>query len=286
MGLTPPSRTMIARHASQAMSFFDRDIEAFEEYQRFQSKDYFGKCNQLLSFIGLLGMGKTARFVGVYRIQGKSASGDQRFIPPAGDSEVVEACIGLKYRYDLERDTAFDWLTGNLEIKWDLPANAKYIYLPRDFEITRLTGLGESTEELSEIPRAISCLKEIISDRMEVEEALAFSEGALRYVTHLKRERNSQLVSEAKRKARRDGKLYCAVCRFSFEERYGELGRDYIECHHTIPISTLAPNANTRIEDIALLCANCHRMVHRYKPWLSMAELSQVLQYPPNSHLS
>jgi putative restriction endonuclease len=29
----------------------------------------------------------------------------------------------------------------------------------------------------------------------------------------------------------------------------------------------------TRLEDLALLCANCHRMIHRASPWLSVEEL-------------
>ncbi|UZW66371.1 hypothetical protein OC195_21405 [Priestia flexa] len=36
-------------------------------------------------------------------------------------------------------------------------------------------------------------------------------------------------------------------------------------------------NHETKVEDIALVCANCHRMLHRQRPWLSISELKQLL---------
>jgi len=48
---------------------------------------------------------------------------------------------------------------------------------------------------------------------------------------------------------------------------YGELGRGFIEAHHTIAVSELYRGAKTKAKDIALLCPNCHRMVHRRRPW-------------------
>ena len=54
----------------------------------------------------------------------------------------------------------------------------------------------------------------------------------------------------------RHGNLICEVCGFNFESHYGELGEGYIEGHHTKPISEMDHNEETRIEDIALVCAN------------------------------
>ncbi|GAB6158809.1 hypothetical protein JCM39194_20090 [Desulfotomaculum varum] len=47
----------------------------------------------------------------------------------------------------------------------------------------------------------------------------------------------------------------------------------YIECHHTIPISEYAKEIKTRVSDLALVCSNCHRMLHRRRPWLSIDQL-------------
>ena len=50
---------------------------------------------------------------------------------------------------------------------------------------------------------------------------------------------------------------------------HGEIGNGYIEAHHLIkPISIMREGDATRIEDLAMLCANCHRMVHRIRPWI------------------
>lgn len=108
----------------------------------------------------------------------------------------------------------------------------------------------------------------------------AFPEGAIKQRLHLSRERNRKLVASAKQrfKEQHGGRIFCQVCDFDFSERYGPLGDDYIEAHHTLPISDLTESATTRIEDLAMVCANCHRMLHRRRPWLKMNELRQLLR--------
>ncbi|EPZ0876776.1 HNH endonuclease [Pseudomonas aeruginosa] len=51
-----------------------------------------------------------------------------------------------------------------------------------------------------------------------------------------------------------------------------------IEVHHIRPLHTLEPNPKTRLDDLTLLCANCHRVVHASRHWLSLAELKSVLE--------
>jgi hypothetical protein len=58
----------------------------------------------------------------------------------------------------------------------------------------------------------------------------------------------------------------CQACDLLFEERYGELGRGFIEAHHLRPLSSLeegAPVAYDVAGDFAVLCSNCHRMIHK-----------------------
>jgi 5-methylcytosine-specific restriction protein A len=52
----------------------------------------------------------------------------------------------------------------------------------------------------------------------------------------------------------------------------------FMEVHHIKPLSTLNPGGKTTLDDLALLCANCHRMVHAQRPWLSMEELKTLVQ--------
>ena len=58
----------------------------------------------------------------------------------------------------------------------------------------------------------------------------------------------------------------CEACGFDFEERYGSLGHKYIEAHHLKPYSDLGAGKLRKLNletDFAVLCANCHRMIHR-----------------------
>jgi 5-methylcytosine-specific restriction enzyme A len=99
-------------------------------------------------------------------------------------------------------------------------------------------------------------------------------EGKLLTRRHRQRERSSKLVKQKKDQARkRYGKLACEACDFDFSEHYGERGDGFIECHHTVPVMDLAPGSRTRLADLVLLCSNCHRIVHRRAPWLTMSQL-------------
>ncbi|MDO5670111.1 MAG: HNH endonuclease [Corynebacterium sp.] len=108
-------------------------------------------------------------------------------------------------------------------------------------------------------------------------EILTAREGRLQAVLHLRRERSPKL-----RKAKlaavlaAGGTLGCEVCGFDFKARYGVLGDGYVEVHHTLPLHASGP-VETRLEDLALLCSNCHRMIHRAQPWLTPCQLATRL---------
>lgn len=73
--------------------------------------------------------------------------------------------------------------------------------------------------------------------------------------------------------------LACEVCSFDFQHQYGDLGKGYIEVHHVLPLHISGPR-QTRIKDLALLCANCHRMCHashKGTSWRTPAELRRQI---------
>jgi len=111
-----------------------------------------------------------------------------------------------------------------------------------------------------------------------------FPEGKIVERKHKARERNSKVTQIAKSDFKtKHGRLCCEICDFDFQEHYGELGKDFIEAHHTIPVSEMTDGDTTRPEDIALLCSNCHRMVHKRRPWLSIKELRKIKKTAPNN---
>lgn len=112
-----------------------------------------------------------------------------------------------------------------------------------------------------------------------IEDDLSFVEGKRKLRTHLIRERNPKIIKLAKERFKeKHGRLFCEVCDFDFFDKYGELGEDFIEGHHTIPVSELVEGQNTNVEDIALVCSNCHKMLHRRRPWLNKMELKEIIR--------
>jgi hypothetical protein len=85
------------------------------------------------------------------------------------------------------------------------------------------------------------------------------------------RKRNRALIQA--KKANSDYR--CEVCEFNFEERYGVIGRKYIVAHHLEGIAS-GPRRTT-LEDIALVCANCHAMVHMENPPISLEKLRRAM---------
>lgn len=120
-------------------------------------------------------------------------------------------------------------------------------------------------------------------DKIEVLPPAEFEEGAsegkLLSRVHSYRERNQKIVKLKKEWAMDSfGKLECESCTFDFDKKYGSIGKGFIECHHTKPISSLNAKSKTKLEDLALVCSNCHRMIHRNQPWKTVEEITTLIK--------
>jgi 5-methylcytosine-specific restriction protein A len=105
-----------------------------------------------------------------------------------------------------------------------------------------------------------------------------FQEGAVLTRLHKRRERDPK--ASAKKKAavlKETGKLECEACGFDFAVAYGELGVGFAECHHRLPLASLGSRTGTRLGDLAILCANCHRMIHKTRPLMSVEDFSAAI---------
>jgi 5-methylcytosine-specific restriction enzyme A len=103
-------------------------------------------------------------------------------------------------------------------------------------------------------------------------------EGGLLERRSTARERDPKLRARKIRDARtKRGHIACEVCAFDFERVYGDRGAGYAECHHVVPLHVSGPTI-TRLDDLILLCANCHRMIHRFTPWLTPDELRTMVE--------
>jgi 5-methylcytosine-specific restriction enzyme A len=74
------------------------------------------------------------------------------------------------------------------------------------------------------------------------------------------------------------GCLACEVCAFDFQESYGPLGVGFAECHHRKPLAEVTTSKTTKLQDLAIVCANCHRMIHRASPWKTVEELRELIK--------
>lgn len=101
-----------------------------------------------------------------------------------------------------------------------------------------------------------------------------FVEGGTVVRTVHQHVRNRSLVKAKKQEFRRqnDNRLFCEVCDFDFDEKYGV---EYIEAHHKKPIADLDDETTTKLDDIALLCANCHRAIHCETPPIDFEEFKK-----------
>jgi 5-methylcytosine-specific restriction enzyme A len=105
-------------------------------------------------------------------------------------------------------------------------------------------------------------------------------EGQVLYKLHKVRERDQEIVLLKKQQAYSiSGLLACEACVFDFEKFYGKLGRGYIECHHRTPLSNFKVASNTGLDDLALVCSNCHRMLHRSIDTLTVEDLRIKIKY-------
>ncbi|TSP10645.1 HNH endonuclease [Cupriavidus campinensis] len=102
-----------------------------------------------------------------------------------------------------------------------------------------------------------------------------FAEGRVITELHSRREREPKLRQRLLSSRRASGKLFCEMCGAPPRSTNAEFEDAHFEAHHIIPLSSTGERT-TRLSGLALLCANCHRLLHRAiaieKRWLTVAE--------------
>jgi hypothetical protein len=87
--------------------------------------------------------------------------------------------------------------------------------------------------------------------------------------------RSDRLREEAKRKYG----LKCYCCGFKFEDFYGEIARDRAIVHHLETFSGV--NGTERVstvEDVKVVCANCHYVIHFGKEPMDVDKLKSLIE--------
>lgn len=172
------------------------------------------------------------------------------------------------------------------------PLNGKDIKLYLDvFNKTQSTTTSDYTGKMRNASYVLAVIKLWIGQHPDapliddgtnengvIDPEVGVPEGDIKVRSHRQRERSRELVLMAKQVFRKknNGRLFCEVCGFDFGNTYGV--PNFIEVHHRIPLCNLEPGTKTKLSDLAMVCANCHRMLHQGNPWPTVDTLKQSFE--------
>ena len=109
-------------------------------------------------------------------------------------------------------------------------------------------------------------------DIASVERERRFLEGERRASKIARSLRSAALRAAAKRR----WGPQCHCCGFSFKEFYGSVGENFAIVHHLDPLGNSDGRSRvTSVEDVRIVCANCHYILHRQDPPLGIDELKR-----------
>jgi hypothetical protein len=97
-------------------------------------------------------------------------------------------------------------------------------------------------------------------------------------LTHYVKERSASLRNEKIKQF--ESKLYCEACGTDAKQNpkyHEEYCERIFEVHHKIPLADIDIETEMSVNDLALLCANCHRAIHATNPLLSVEEFKNSI---------
>ncbi|MBI2816865.1 MAG: HNH endonuclease [Acidobacteria bacterium] len=148
--------------------------------------------------------------------------------------------------------------------------------MPQFRQLFSANEIAVAEERLGDFPRSSWRKREqrtsVYPDEMS--EGIEYVEGSVNKILVNRYERDPKARADC---LARHG-LRCKVCNLKFEQRYGELGKEFIHVHHVKPLG--ASRREYRLDprtDLVPVCPNCHAMLHRTDPPLSIGELKSKL---------
>lgn len=208
-------------------------------------------------------------------------------------------------RHDPSLHNGFEWYRKVAVVARAAPRTAIYtstnnlnFYKPQRGKICKVDLLKEGADKVA-IQRQIwslfsgkfnESLEQFLQDVEVPDELLTddiiANEGAEHRILkeHLGRERNKLIIGIAKNRALEagGGNIICECCDFNFRAAYGDHVYGFIECHHATPISR--GERITSLNDLHMVCSNCHRMLHRKRSNDSYYTVKELRCYLKNKH--
>ena len=144
----------------------------------------------------------------------------------------------------------------------------------------QLIGIKSSLFGMTNAGSALALIEAEAGPNSDEEWEPVGKEGRTLTRLHVFKERDRRFVQQLRRhhKGQNDGLLKCEVCGRVPVESYGpESGDRCMEAHHLVPIEELQPDSTTRLADMAMVCACCHRVIHSKRPCLTVDEVKSLI---------
>jgi len=139
------------------------------------------------------------------------------------------------------------------------PENNEYFYGVYEYHKVGLQG-KEARRLILRITEFIVTINSaLLLEKMKGAKSQKGFENQLTPQQYLRRERSRYLANLRKQ----HDNYVCGICGFDFSKTYGQLGNDFAEAHHIVPLKTNDKERTTTITDLITVCANCHRMLDR-----------------------
>lgn len=175
---------------------------------------------------------------------------------------IVRAGYGFDYKQRIIDPFGTPW-SHQIPVKWEPSFPVVSVCLGAE----QITVLPLSEERLKRLELAAKETHKIIKLSEAQEGELFRREASFR-------KRNRALIES--KKAISDGR--CEACNFSFRANYLSLHKDCLIAHHLKPLSLGKQVKITTIKDIALICPNCHSVIHTQNPPIPLSVLKKQLR--------
>jgi len=191
-----------------------------------------------------------------------------------GTQVVGKGRIISEYAYDptiLRGTTGGERWAHHVRVRWEtnfVPFHFRFD--AQQFTILELTGPRlasvHKAERAARRHAAGSAARVVTLPEDALPDDLAALEGQPRKVMVLHRQRERRLRQAKIRQAMGSGtgRLRCEVpgCGFDFLETYGDLGKGFAFVHHRKRLASRGKPSQTTLDDLAIVCGNCHAMIH------------------------
>lgn len=148
-------------------------------------------------------------------------------------------------------------------VKWDL------VFIP----IRLLLGAEQYTVYPLNYSK-VELIQKAQSEEKGKVQILEGEEGAVSMAEIKFRKRNRALISA--KKLNSNG--CCEACGFNYQEFFKGVKKDHLVAHHKYPIGLREKPEVTKLEDIALVCSNCHTVIHSETPIISLTRLKKMVK--------